>query len=125
MAVLGTVLLVCCAQARGADAYSGVELLADCTNAARSLDGEKLDGAQYVGAARCAGFVPGFFQGYVVATMAAHASHPLFCDPSPPPTGSTLIHVVARFARNHPDLLSHNAGAIVGAAFVAAFPCKK
>jgi hypothetical protein len=66
---------------------------------------------------------PAFTKGYVIG--AADATSGISWCPTPQTTEDQIYHAVAKFMRDHPEVMNRNAAAGVGAALAAEFPCGK
>jgi hypothetical protein len=109
---------------------TGVELLNDCRQAMRVIDGDKtLTDTEWVDGSHCTGYVLGVVDGYAVteATEKAriHFSSSLICFPK---TGSMptpqVVRIVVKYLRDNPTHLSEPGASLVLLAMQEAFPCK-
>jgi Rap1a immunity proteins len=109
---------------------SGNELLHDCKQAVRGIDGDtKLTEMEFVDASHCTGYVLGVVDGYAVTEAAEklrlHFSSSLVCFPKtgfmPTPQ---VVRIVVKYLHDHETRLSEPAALLVLQAMQEAFPCK-
>jgi hypothetical protein len=108
---------------------TGNELLNDCKQAMRAIDGDNtLTNLEFVDASHCTGYILGVVDGYAVteATEKArmHFSSSLICFPK---TGfmatPQVIRIVVKYMHNNPTHLDEPAASLVLLAMQEAFPC--
>jgi len=109
---------------------TGNELLNDCKQAMRAIDGDNtLTDLEFVDASHCTGYILGVVDGYAVTEASEkarmHFSSSLICFPK---TGfmatPQVIRIVVKYMRNNPTHLGEPAASLVLLAMQEAFPCK-
>lgn len=103
-------------QARGSHTATVAELAALCSV-------PQGDAAFAHASGLCRGFIGGFAQYHAALTRDGSRYSPLFCVPSPPPTGEQASAAFVTWARANPQ--ASNELAVDGLArwFVATYPC--
>jgi hypothetical protein len=109
---------------------SGNELLHDCKQAIRTVEGDtELTEMEFVDASHCTGYVLGVVDGYAVTEAAEklrlHFSSSLVCFPKtgfmPTPR---VVRIVVKYLHEHETRLSEPAALLVLQAMQEAYPCK-
>lgn len=103
-------------QSRGSHTATVSELAAVC--------GVQPNEATYANASGlCRGFLLGFAQYHAVLTRPGTRFRPLFCVPTPPPTGEAAASSFAAWARANPQTGDELAVDGVARWFIATYPC--
>jgi Rap1a immunity proteins len=109
---------------------TGNELLHDCKQAVRAIDGDTtLSDLEFVDASHCTGYVLGVVDGYAVTEAAEkarlHFSSSLICFPKegfmPTPQ---VVRIVVKYLHENAKNLGDPAALLVLQALQEAFPCK-
>jgi hypothetical protein len=109
---------------------TGNELLHDCKQAVRAIDGDTtLTDLEFADASHCTGYILGVVDGYAVTEAAEkarlHFSSPLICFPKegfmPTPQ---VVRIVVKYLRVNAKNLGDPAALLVLQALQEAFPCK-
>ncbi|MBZ5539149.1 MAG: hypothetical protein LAN61_01385 [Acidobacteriia bacterium] len=112
------------------DMPTGNELLHDCKQAMRAIDGDTtLTDLEFVDASHCTGYILGVVDGYAETEAAEkarlHFSSPLICFPKegfmPTPQ---VVRIVVKYLRENPKNLRDHAALLVLLALQEAYPCK-
>lgn len=117
---LGWVLLYA---APGFTEGTGADLLRQCTQAIRVMDGASdLNAIEFGDAGRCLGLIDGF-----AGAAAFYESQPgspgAICFPEVDMTIGQSVRVVDKYLQTHPEQLHEPATVLVFGAFLAAYPC--
>ncbi|MGF6199793.1 Rap1a/Tai family immunity protein [Pseudomonas laurylsulfatiphila] len=100
--------------------FDGNELLGQCQQYIKAMDGER--SYNHIDAGLCGGFVPG------VASTVSFLKNDLkkdakFCTPIGATNGQ-LVRIVVKYLSDNPKLLDMDRTRLVWYAFVDAYPCK-
>lgn len=71
----------------------------------------------------CRGFIGGFAQYHAVMTQPGTRHRPLFCVPTPPPSGEQAAAAFAAWARSNPQASGELAVDGLARWFIATYPC--
>jgi hypothetical protein len=108
---------------------TGGELLSDCTQALKVIDGDSLSDVEYANAAHCNGYLLGVVDGYTVTEASEksriHFTSSMICLPSNG-TASTsqLVPLVVKYLRRNSAHSRESAASLILQAMQESFPCK-
>lgn len=100
----------------------GNQLLKQCTQSVRVLDGDTLDSGQDIESMYCIGYMKGFLDAH--GFIGALSKIQLFCIPEGGIQTGQAIRIIVKWLKDHPERLHHEAGMLTLAALGRAFPCK-
>jgi Rap1a immunity proteins len=105
---------------------TGVNLLHQCNDAMRFVDGSA-KGAEIASGVTCLGYLSGFLDGYTVTEFIDQSRNNFSSSPMCLPDGITAeqgVRIVVKWLTDHPERLHESQRILVMTALVQAFPCK-
>ena len=110
--LLATVLLLGCLSTESKAAFTGMDLLEECTGSVPQMK------------ASCEAWIAGFEAALFGANEARKLRNMSVCIPEGF-TGKQAVLVVTKYIKEHPELLHNNAGPIAFLALWFSFPCSE
>jgi hypothetical protein len=113
------------------DMPTGNELLEDCKQALRVIDGDTtLTDKEWVDGSHCTGYILGVVDGYAETEAAEkarlHFSSSLICFPKEGFLGTPqVVRLVVKYLRDNPKNLHDHAALLILLAFQEVFPCNQ